>query len=63
MYNRMTAKACAATSPFYVDAVYRPNLRASKFDQAAAAIVRTINRVNEIYAVDITRTRSLLVVR
>jgi hypothetical protein len=42
-----------AANSFYVDAVYNPHLTASKFDQAAAAIVRTVNRVNEIYAVDL----------
>jgi hypothetical protein len=42
-----------AANSFYVDAVSNSNLPASKFDQAAAAIVRTINRVNEIYAVEL----------
>ena len=42
-----------AANSFYVDAVYNSNLTASKFDQAAAAIVRTVNRVNEIYAVEL----------
>jgi reprolysin-like metallo-peptidase family M12B len=45
---RVYRLALAANS-FYVDAVYDKSLPASPFDQAAAAITRTINRVNEIY--------------
>jgi hypothetical protein len=45
---RVYRLALAANS-YYVDAVYDKNLTASRFDQAAAAITRTLNRVNEIY--------------
>ena len=42
-----------AANSFYVNAVYNSKFAASKFDQAASAIVRTIDRVNQIYAVDL----------
>ena len=45
---RVYRLALAANS-YYVDAVYDKNLPASRFDQAAAAMTRTVNRVNEIY--------------
>ena len=38
-----------AVNSYYVEAVYDKNLAASPFDQAAAAMTRTLNRINGIY--------------
>jgi reprolysin-like metallo-peptidase family M12B len=38
-----------AVNSYYVSAVYDSSVSASPFDQAAAAVTRTINRINEIY--------------
>jgi hypothetical protein len=38
-----------AVNSYYVEAVYNKNLPASLFDQAAAAVTRTLNRINGVY--------------
>jgi len=38
-----------AANSYYVEAVYDKDLGASPYDQAAAAITRTLNRINGIY--------------
>ncbi len=42
-------RVALAVNSYYVEAVYNKNLPASPFDQAAAAVTRTLNRINGIY--------------
>jgi Metallo-peptidase family M12B Reprolysin-like len=44
-----TYRLALAVNSSYVDAVYHKELPVSRFDQAAAALQRTVNRINEIY--------------
>lgn len=44
-----TYRLAVAVNSYYVAAVYDKSLAASPYDQAAAAVTRTVDRINEIY--------------
>jgi len=44
-----TYRLAVAVNSYYVDAIYDSTLGVSPFDQAAAALTRTVNRINGIY--------------